>query len=341
MNRQLTTLGAILVIGILAASTSLFVIDETEQAIVLRFGEHIATYQEPGLKVKVPIIDSVVVYDKRVLDRDPSGMEVILSDQTRLSVDAFIRYRISVPLEFYQAVRNEENAGNRLDVFLQGALRRVLANERLQTILSEKRSDMMADISNQVRRQARGEIIEEDSGESTSSESPRRQSLGIEIVDVRIRRADLPEATSNAIYDRMTSEREQAAALIRAEGNEEAQALRATANRETVEILAEARRTAQLTRGEGDEEAIRVYGESFGRDPEFFSFYRTLEAYREALTGNDTTMVLSPDSEFFRYFGDISGGASRSPGLTVPDLPQPTSGAGSPRLRTVPSSASE
>lgn len=340
MNRQLTTLGAILVIGILAASTSLFVIDETEQAIVLRFGEHIATYQEPGLKVKVPIIDSVVVYDKRVLDRDPSGMEVILSDQTRLFVDAFIRYRISDPLEFYQAVRNEENAGNRLDVFLQGALRRVLANERLQTILSEQRSAIMADISNQVGRQARGEVVEDEAG-NADVPTARRQPLGVEIVDVRIRRADLPQETSNAIYDRMTSEREQAAALIRAEGNEEAQALRAAADRESVEILAEARRTAQLTRGEGDQEAIRIYGESFRRDPEFFSFYRTLEAYRNALTGNDTTLVLSPDSEFFRYFGDISGGAAPSRGLTVPELPQPTSGASSPRLRAVPSSANE
>ncbi len=275
--------GAAVLIGL---SSALFTVHQAEQAIVVRFGAPQAVIHEPGLKVKAPFIDEVRRYEKRVLDLDPPAEEIILGDQKRIEVDSFTRWRIVEPLLFYQAVGNEENARKRLTSVVNSSLRRVLGNVMLPAVLSEERTQIMSEIQRQVAEEAKG--------------------MGVAIVDVRIRRADLPEQTSQSIYERMKSERERQAREARAQGQERAQQIRSRAERERTVILAEAQRTAQLTRGLGDAEANRIYGEAYGKDPEFFGLYRSLEAYRQAF-GDNTSMVLSPDSEFFRYFGRLPG----------------------------------
>ena len=289
MNKKLLAGVVVLLLGILAF-TSLFVINQTEQALVLRLGDPRRQIQEPGLQVKVPFIENVVIYDRRVLDLDPPVEQVILADQKRLDVDAFARYRIGDPLRFYQTVRDEFTLEQRLNTIVTSSLRRVLGNVTLLAVLSDERADIMAEISRQV-----------------NAESER---FGIEIVDVRIRRADLPEETSQAIFARMRSEREREAAEARAQGQEQAQQIRSRADRERTVILAEAQRDSQILRGEGDNQALRILAEATNRDADFFGFYRTLQAYRQSINRDDTTLVLSPKGEFFRFFGEVPTGVA-------------------------------
>ena len=283
---RLTILGiAIIVLGIVAFS-ALFTVHQTKQVLVLQFGEPKRVIQEPGLQFKLPFIQNVVEYERRVLEFDPPAEQVILSDQKRLVADAYVRYRISDPLKFFQTVQSEGVARSRLSSVVNSSLRRTLGNVTLLQVLSDEREQIMSNIQTDVNVAA--------------------QRLGLEIVDVRLRRADLPQEAAQAIYARMRSEREREAREARAQGFEKAQQIRAAADREKTVLLAEAQRTAESTRGDGDREATLIWADGFGRDAEFFRFYRSMQAYREALKGDDTTMVLSPDSDFFRFFGNIS-----------------------------------
>ncbi|MBI3441322.1 MAG: protease modulator HflC [Proteobacteria bacterium] len=276
-------LGVMLLLG-----QSLFIIPETQQVLVLQFGDPVEKYTTPGLKFKAPFIQQVVVFDKRVLDVDPQPEEVILADQKRLVVDTFARYRINDMLEFYKSLSTEQQANTRLNNIINSTLRSVLGNASLADVLSEKRSQLMASVKQQVNTAV--------------------TRMGIEMVDIRIGRADLPEQTSQAIYARMRTERQREAAEFRAQGQEEAQQIRSSADKERTVLLADAEKQAQLSRGLGDAEAIRIYAEAFKKDPEFYSFYRTMEAYRDSLPGDGTTLLLSPDSDFMRYFRSQSGG---------------------------------
>jgi membrane protease subunit HflC len=279
----------LIVIGLYGA---LFTVNQTQQALVLQFGEPKRTIQEPGLAFKMPFIQDVVYYEKRVLSLIPQDAEeVILSDQKRLQVDAYARYQISDPLLFYQTVRNELGARGRLEAIIDSSVRRALGRETLASILTGQRNDITRSIGDEVNASV--------------------ASLGIKIIDVRLRRADYPEATSQNIFNRMKSEREREAKEFRATGEEEAQKIRADAEKTRTVIISEAQRTAQETRGAGDAEAITIYAESFGQDAEFFSFYRSMEAYRNAMGKDGTSMVLSPSSSFFRFFKDKSGSAQK------------------------------
>ena len=279
---------AILFAAVMAVYSSAFTVDQTQQALVLQLGEPKQTIQEPGLAFKIPFIQDVTYYEKRVLSLIPQeAEEVILADQKRLKVDAFARYQISDPLLFYQTVRNETGARGRLDAIIDSSVRRALGRETLASILTGQRNDITRSIGEEVN-------------ESVSS-------LGIQIIDVRLRRADYPEATSQNIFNRMKSEREREAKEFRATGEEEAQKIRSAAEKTRTVIISEAQRVAQETRGAGDSDAIRIYADSFGKDPEFFSFYRSMEAYQKSLGKTGTSMVLSPDSAFFRYFLDKDG----------------------------------
>jgi membrane protease subunit HflC len=279
---------AILFAAVMAVYSSAFTVDQTQQALVLQLGEPKRTIQEPGLAFKIPFIQDVTYYEKRVLSLIPQeAEEVILADQKRLKVDAFARYQISDPLLFYQTVRNETGARGRLDAIIDSSVRRALGRETLASILTGQRNDITRSIGEEVN-------------ESVSS-------LGIQIIDVRLRRADYPEATSQNIFNRMKSEREREAKEFRATGEEEAQKIRSAAEKTRTVIISEAQRVAQETRGAGDSDAIRIYADSFGKDPEFFSFYRSMEAYQKSLGKTGTSMVLSPDSTFFRYFLNKDG----------------------------------
>ncbi len=282
---------AIIVIGVFAYS-SFFIVNQTQQALVLQLGEPKRVVRDPGLNFKLPFVQNVQYFEKRVLDLDPPKQQVILVDQKRIDVDTYARFRIADPLRFFQTVNNEVGARARLSAIISSSLRRVLGGESLNAILSAKRADIMAVIRSEV--------------------SDAVKPLGIDIIDVRMKRADYPEQTSQAIFNRMKSEREREAREFRAEGYEAAQQIRADADRQRIVILAAAQREAQTLRGQGDGQAIQIYADAFGKDPEFFAFYRTMEAYRSALNSDSTTMVLSPDSEFFRYFGDQAGGAGRT-----------------------------
>ncbi|MBF0129912.1 MAG: protease modulator HflC [Alphaproteobacteria bacterium] len=282
-NKLLTAVAALAAIVVVLAYNALFVVQQTEQVLVLQFGEVVRTLSEPGLKVKIPFIQNVVVYEKRIIALDPPVEQVTLSDQKRLVVDTFTRFRISDPLRFYQTASTEARARARLSDIVNSALRRVLGNVTLQALLSPERDAIMGQIRARVDEEAKA--------------------LGIDVTDVRIRRADLPDETTQAIYARMQSEREREAQEFLAQGKELAQQIRSKANRETVVIIAEAQMKAQVIHGEGDSEAGRIYAEAFQRDPEFYAFYRSLESYRKAFEGGESTMVLSPDSEYFRYFG--------------------------------------
>lgn len=276
-----------LVVAGFVTLSAAFVIDQREQGLVLQFGEPKRVIQDAGLFFKLPFIQQVVRFDKRLLDYDNVPEEVIASDQKRLVVDAFARYHIVDPLKFYQTVGTELALRPRLGSVINSTLRQVLGTVPLQEVVSEKRSDLMLQIRDIVRTESAG--------------------FGIRVEDVRIKRADLPEANSEAIYRRMQTERQQEAAELRAKGAEQAQKIRAEANRQKVVIVAEAERDSQILRGAGEGEMNRIFADAFGRDPEFFAFYRSMQAYQEALTGDDTTMVLSPDSDFFRYFGGAMG----------------------------------
>lgn len=286
-KHSLAIAGIVAAVLLAALSSSLFTVYQAEQVLVVRMGAPRAVMTEPGLKVKWPLIEDVLRYDARILDLDSSSEQIILGDQKRISVDTFTRYRIVDPLAFYRTVRTEESARQRLREIVGSSMRRVLGNVMLPSVLSEERTKIMAEIQSQVSEEAR--------------------SLGIVIADVRIRRADLPDETSQSIYDRMKSERERQAREARAQGQERAQQIKSRAERERTVILAEAQRAAQLLRGQGEAEANGIFAEAYNRDPEFFALYRSLQAYRDAFTDNTTSMVLSPSSEFMRYFTHPAG----------------------------------
>lgn len=276
---------ALLLAGV---SGSLFTVNQTQQALVLQFGEPKRTIQEPGLAFKLPFIQDVTYYEKRVLSLIPQDAEeVILSDQKRLQVDAYARYQIEDPLLFYQTVRNELGARGRLEAIIDSSVRRALGRETLASILTGQRNDITRSIGEEVNASV--------------------SSLGIKIIDVRLRRADYPAATSQNIFNRMKSEREREAKEFRATGEEEAQKIRADAEKTRTVIISEAQREAQETRGAGDGKAIEIYADSFGQDADFFAFYRSMEAYRKSMNNNDTSLVLSPDTSFFRFFKDKNG----------------------------------
>ena len=294
VNRRLLTIIAVaLVVAGIFAMSSLFIVEQTEEALVLRLGEVRDVIPNPGLKMKLPFVENVIFYDNRLLDFEPPPEEVIVSDQKRLVVDTYTRYRITNPLLFYQTVNSEAAVRARLSAMVNGSLRRVLGNVTLSALLSHQRSAIMGQIRDEVTAQGK--------------------SFGIDVVDVRIRRADLPEENSQAIFARMQSEREQQARQYRGEGAEAAQTVRANAERERTVILAEAQRDAQRVRGDGDAESIRVYAGAFGQDKEFFAFYRSMQAYRESLTGRSTSFVLTPDSGFFRFFQNSDGTSGNTP----------------------------
>ena len=279
---------ALLAVLLFGAYSAAFTVNQTQQALVLQFGEPKRTIQEPGLKFKLPFIQEAVYYERRVLSLIPQDAEeVILADQKRLQVDAYARYRIEDPLLFFQTVRNEIGARARLESIIDSSVRRVLGRETLASILTGERESINGSIRDEVNQSV--------------------ASLGIQIIDVRLRRADYPTATSQNIFNRMKSEREREAKEFRATGEEEAQKIRADAEKTRTVILSEAQRTAQETRGAGDAEAIQIYADSFGQDAEFFAFYRSMEAYRKSMGQNETSMVLSPDSSFFRFFKDKDG----------------------------------
>ncbi|HMA74527.1 MAG TPA: protease modulator HflC [Xanthobacteraceae bacterium] len=281
------TLVAVAVIVLIAAYGSLYTVYQTRQALVVRLGEPVRIITEPGLHVKFPIIDTVIPIDNRILDLENAAQEVFASDQRRLMIDAFARYRIIDPLRFYQTVSNVEGANSRLSSLLNAALRRVLGEATLIHVVRDDRAALMARVRDQLDREARA--------------------FGIEVVDVRIRRADLPEQNSQAVYQRMQTERQRQAASIRAEGSQKSQEIRAKADRDVTVLVAEAQSRAEQTRGEGDAERNRIFAEAYSKDPDFFAFYRSMQAYEAGLRANDTRLVLRPDSDFFKYFGNPTG----------------------------------
>jgi membrane protease subunit HflC len=299
-RRILIAIAVVLVAAGIFLTNALFIVDQTEQALVLQFGQPRRVIRDPGLWVKRPFLEQVVLYDNRLLDFEPPQEEVIVSDQKRLVVDTYTRYRITDPLLFYQTANSEVAVRARLNAMVNGSLRRVLGNVTLSALLSHQRSAIMKQIRDEVRDQGK--------------------SFGIDVVDVRIRRADLPKENSEAIYARMVSERQQQAAQYRGEGSEAAQTVRANADRERTVILAEAQRDAQRVRGDGDAQSIKIYADAYGQDKDFFAFYRSMDAYRDALNGRSTSFVLTPDSGFFRFFENQSGTTGKPP---APAGPQP------------------
>jgi membrane protease subunit HflC len=278
---------ALLIAAVIIGYGSLFTVYQTRQALVVRLGEPRKIITEPGLNYKWPLIESVIHIDKRILDLENAAQEVIASDQKRLVVDAFARYKIVDPLKFYQSVGSVEGANSRLSTLLNSALRRVLGESTLTQVVRDQREQLMARVRDQLDNEA--------------------QAFGISVVDVRIRRADLPEQNSQAVYQRMQTERQREAAEFRAQGSQRAQEIRAKADRDVTVLLADAQSTGEKTRGEGDAERNRIYAEAFNQDRDFFAFYRSMQAYEAGLRSNDTRMLLKPDSEFFRFFVDPSG----------------------------------
>jgi modulator of FtsH protease HflC len=277
-----------LVILVFAAYGALFTVYQTKQALVVRLGEPVRVITEPGLHVKWPLIDTVITVDNRILDLENAAEEVFASDQRRLVIDAFARYRITDMLRFYQTVSTVDGANARLSGLLNAALRRVLGEATLIRAVRDERAALMSRVRDQFDREARA--------------------FGIEVVDVRIRRADLPEQNSQAVYQRMQTERQRQAASIRGEGNQKSQEIRGKADRADVPvIIAEAQSRAEQIRGDGDAERNRIFAEAYGKDPDFFAFYRSMQAYEAGLRANDPRFVLRPDSDFFRYFGNPGG----------------------------------
>lgn len=288
MNRigaVLAAVSAFVVIGILF--TCFYTVNQTEQALIVQFGAPRQLVTDPGLHAKLPW-QTVLKFDKRLLNLDAPSEEVIAQDKKRIVVDAFARWRIVDTLQFYQTLSDESTAASRLAPILSSNIRRVLGSQNFSDMLSPRRAKLMHDIRDNMNQDT--------------------QDFGIRIVDVRIRHADLPSENSQAIYARMKKEREREAAEYRAEGDETAQRIRARADREATVIKAEATRESEILRGEGDAEKTKTLADAYGQDPDFFAFYRSMQAYQEALPGSTTTVVLSPNSEFFRYFG--SGGSA-------------------------------
>lgn len=269
------------VIAVLAYSAA-YVVYQPEQAIVLQFGEPVRWVKDAGLKFKIPLIQNVVFYDTRLLNLDPPAQEVVLNDKKRLDVDSFTRYQIVDPLKFYKTVKTETQARSKLEEIVNSSLRKVLGRVTLTELLSQQRTQIMADISKTVKQDA--------------------EAIGVSVADVRIRRADLPMEVMQAINERMKTERQRDAKEFRAKGQQKAQNIRATADKEAAIIVAEAEKQSQILRGEGDKESVAIWNKTVGQDVEFYEFYRSLEAYRKSLGDSETSLVLSPDSQFFKYF---------------------------------------
>ena len=273
---------AIILVGVIMFQAA-FIVKEINQAIVLQFGNPKKIITEAGLKFKLPFIQNVVFIDKRILNLDNAPEEVIAADQKRLIVDAFARFQIVDPLKFYISVGNERVARSRLSTIINSRIRGVLGTQELSTLLSKERAKQMAIIQNDVNEEAK--------------------SFGIKIVDVRIKRADLPQANSEAIYKRMQTERQREAKEFRAEGAEIAAKITSTADKDVTVLLANANKQSQIFKGEGDGQRNKIFADAYGKDPEFFGFYRAMQAYETALIGGDTSLILSPDSDFFKFFG--------------------------------------
>ena len=284
MKFQKFLLPIIIIIGAVTFF-SVFVVKEINQAIVLQFGDPKRIITTPGIQVKIPFIQNVVFLDRRILSLDPAPEEVIASDQKRLIVDAFARFKIVDPLKFYISVGNERVARSRLATIINSRLRSVLGKQSLATLLSKDRAKQMALIQEGVNNEA--------------------EKFGIEIIDVRIKRADLPQANSEAIFRRMQTEREREAKEFRAKGAEMAVTITSTADKEVTVILANANKESEIMKGEGDGLRNKIFADAFGRDPEFFAFYRAMQAYEKALIGGETSLILSPEGDFFKFFGSI------------------------------------
>jgi len=279
----------VILIGLAAVTVyfSAYIVHQTEQALVLRFGEPKRVVKDPGLKWRWPVVDQVEVYDKRILDLDTAPQEAIAKDQKRLVVDAFARYKIVDPLKFYQTLRYQDGVRSRLGPIIESSLRQVLGSATFVDIVRDKRAELMKRIAIQVNQEG--------------------EEFGLQVIDVRMKRADLPEQNSKAVFDRMRAERQREAAEFRAEGAAAANRIKATADREATVIKAEASRKGEETRGAGDAERNRIYADAYTRDRDFFEFYRSMQAYEKGLKSEDTRLLLSPDSEFFKYFTDPSG----------------------------------
>lgn len=292
--------GAIAVLLLIAAIvgySALFTVYQTQQALVVRLGKVVRVANEPGLHVKVPFIDSVIDIDKRILDLEAPAQEIIASDQKRLVVDAFARYRIHDPLRFYQTLGSKAAADSQLNILLNSTLRRVLGEVTFIQVVRDERAELMARIRDLIDHEA--------------------ANYGIEVVDARIRRADLPEQNSQAVYQRMQTERQREAAEYRAQGSQKSQEIRAKADRDVTVLLADATSQAEQIRGQGDSERNRIFADAYNRDPGFFAFYRSMQAYEKSMQHGDTRLVLRPDSDFFRYFSDPAG----RPAPEVPPVP--------------------
>jgi membrane protease subunit HflC len=277
----------LLIAALIVGYSSLFTVYQTQQALVVRLGKVVRVVDEPGLNVKLPFIDNVIDIDKRILDLEASAQEVIASDQKRLVVDAFARYRIKDPLRFFQTLGSKSAADSQLNILLNSALRRVLGESTFIQVVRDERADLMARIRDLINHEA--------------------ASYGVEVVDARIRRADLPEQNSQAVYQRMQTARQREAAEYRAQGLQQAQEIRSKADRDVTVLVADATSKSEQIRGEGDATRNKIFADAFNKDPDFFSFYRSMQAYENGLKPNDTRMVLNPDSNFFRYFNDPSG----------------------------------
>ena len=279
----------LIVAAVIVGYSSFFTVYQTQQALVVRLGNPVRVVSEPGLQLKVPFVDTVIVIDRRILDLEAPAQEVIASDQKRLVVDAFARYRIKDPLRFYQTLGSILGANSQLAILLNSALRRVLGEATFTHLVRDQRADLMARIRDLVDRES--------------------AAYGIEVVDVRIRRADLPEQNSQAVYQRMQTERQREAAEFRAQGGQRAQEIRSRADREVTVLVAEATATSEQIRGEGDATRNQIFADAFTRDVDFFGFYRSMQAYETGLKHNDTRLLLKPDTSFFRYFNDPAGKA--------------------------------
>src|SRR5688572_16612440 len=284
-------------LAVVGIYSSAFIVHQNEQALVLRFGEPKRVVNSPGLNWKVPLVDTVEIYDKRILDLDSQPQEVTASDQKRLVVDSYARYKIVDPLKFYQTLRYEEGVKSRLGPIIDSAMRRVLGASSFQDVVRDKREDLMKRIAKQVNKEG--------------------NDFGLEVVDVRIKRADLPEQNSKSVFDRMRAERQREAAEFRAQGTAEANRIKATADREATVIRAEATRKGEETRGAGDAERNKIYAEAYTKDQEFFEFYRSMQAYENGLKSEDTRLLISPDSDFFKYFADPHGKNTPGTGTTT------------------------
>jgi len=307
---RLNVVGGVIVVlafaALVTAYSALFSLYPTQQALVLRLGKPQAALTDPGLHAKAPFIDTVVYIDRRILDLEAPAQEVIASDQKRLVVDAFARYRIQDALRFYQTLGSKQAADSQLAILLNSALRRVLGEATFIHVVRDQRAELMARIRGLIDKEA--------------------QSYGIEVVDARIRRADLPEQNSQAVYKRMQTERQREAAEFRAEGNQRAQEIRSRADREVTVLLADARSKGEQIRGEGDATRNQIFAKAFSQDPEFFEFYRSMQAYENGLKPADTRFLLKPDSNFFRYFNHPAGGA----GAAKSNLPPAAPSTGAP-----------